>query len=82
MFGTHQAIVTVAAGMLQKAGLITYARGSVGIESHTQLENGACEQIKKWKGEVGEGSGRGPGIKRRVYRLERTGSALRTTTLA
>ena len=54
MFGTHQAIVTVAAGMLQKAGLITYTRGSVGIESHTQLENGACEQIKKWKGEVGE----------------------------
>jgi hypothetical protein len=35
------------------AGLITYTRGSVRIESHLQLANGACEQIKKWKGEVG-----------------------------
>lgn len=53
MFGTHQAIVTLAAGMLQMAGLITYTRGSVRIESHMQLANGAREQIKKWKGEVG-----------------------------
>jgi CRP-like cAMP-binding protein len=60
MLGTRRASVTVAAGMLQKAGLITYTRGTVRIESRTQLENAACEcygimtrQIKKWKGEVG-----------------------------
>jgi CRP-like cAMP-binding protein len=59
MLGTRRASVTVAAGMLQKAGLITYTRGEVKIESRTELEEAACEcygmmtqQIKKWHAEA------------------------------
>ena len=59
MLGTRRASVTVAAGILQKAGLITYKRGAVRIESRTQLEDAACEcyvimtqQIKKWHAEA------------------------------
>jgi CRP-like cAMP-binding protein len=33
MLGTRRASVTVAAGILQKAGLITYSRGSVKIKT-------------------------------------------------
>jgi CRP-like cAMP-binding protein len=62
MLGTRRASVTVAAGILQKAGLITYARGIVKIESRTQLEDAACEcygtmtqQIKKWQAEASRG---------------------------
>jgi CRP-like cAMP-binding protein len=43
MLGTRRASVTVAAGILQKAGLITYKRGVVRIESRTQLEEATCE---------------------------------------
>ncbi|HKV60291.1 MAG TPA: Crp/Fnr family transcriptional regulator [Candidatus Acidoferrum sp.] len=60
MLGTRRASVTVAAGILQKAGLITYVRGTVKIESRTRLEDAACEcygilikQIKQWNDEVG-----------------------------
>jgi CRP-like cAMP-binding protein len=59
MLGTRRASVTVAAGMLQKAGLITYKRGAVTIEDRTRLEEACCEcygvltsQIKKWQSEV------------------------------
>ncbi len=59
MMGTRRASVTVAAGMLQKAGLITYRRGAVIIEDRTRLEEACCEcygvlteQIKKWQSEV------------------------------
>jgi CRP-like cAMP-binding protein len=59
MLGTRRASVTVAAGMLQKAGLITYSRGAVRIKNQIQLENAACEcygiltqQIKKWRAEA------------------------------
>jgi len=59
MLGTRRASVTVAAGMLQKAGLITYTRGAVRIKSQTRLEDAACEcygiltqQIKKWRAEA------------------------------
>ena len=55
MLGTRRASVTVAAGILQKAGLITYKRGQVKIENRGELENAACEcyghlnqQIKSW----------------------------------
>jgi CRP-like cAMP-binding protein len=59
MLGTRRASVTVAAGMLQKAGLITYTRGAVRIKSRTQLEDAACDpygiltqQIVKWRAEA------------------------------
>ncbi len=43
MLGTRRSSVTVAAGLLQKAGLITYNRGSVKIEHRGRLEDAACE---------------------------------------
>lgn len=55
MLGTRRASVTVAAGILQKAGLITYQRGHVNIVDRVQLETASCEcyemmrqQSKKW----------------------------------
>jgi CRP-like cAMP-binding protein len=59
MLGTRRASVTVAAGMLQKANLITYTRGSVKVEDRKRLEEASCEcygimnrQIKKWRSEA------------------------------
>ena len=43
MLGTRRASVTVAAGVLQKAGLIGYARGDVKIENRAGLEAATCE---------------------------------------
>ena len=43
MLGTRRASVTVAAGILQKAGLITYERGKVRILNRDKLEKAACE---------------------------------------
>ena len=55
MLGTRRASGTVAAGILQRAGLITYKRGQVKIENRGKLENAACEcyrqlnqQIRSW----------------------------------
>ena len=59
MLGTRRASVTVAAGILQKAGLITYNRGSVKIDDRSGLEDAACEcyssikqHIEKWEKEL------------------------------
>jgi CRP-like cAMP-binding protein len=59
MLGTRRASVTVAAGILQKAGLITYGRGTVKIENRDRLKNASCEcyeilvrQAKKWRAEA------------------------------
>jgi CRP-like cAMP-binding protein len=59
MLGTRRASVTVAAGILQKAGLITYNRGSVRIDDRSGLEDAACEcytsirqQTEKWEKEL------------------------------
>src|SRR5271154_4016060 len=59
MLGTRRASVTVAAGILQKAGFITYNRGSVRIDDRSGLEDAACEcyasikqQSEKWEKEV------------------------------
>jgi CRP-like cAMP-binding protein len=59
MLGTRRASVTVGAGILQKAGLITYTRGSVRIDDRSRLEDAACEcyasirqQSEKWETEV------------------------------
>jgi CRP-like cAMP-binding protein len=43
MLGTRRASVTVAAGILQKAGLISYRRGQVNVVNRAELENAACE---------------------------------------
>jgi CRP-like cAMP-binding protein len=58
MLGTRRASVTVAAGVLQKAGLIEYARGTVRIRNRKLLEKAACEcyatlvrQTQAWKAE-------------------------------
>jgi len=43
MLGTRRSSVTVAAGMLQKAGIITCSRGRVAILDHARLAGAACE---------------------------------------
>lgn len=59
MLGTRRASVTVAAGILQKAGMIQYSRGSVRIVSRPKLEQAACDcyqiiehQKQKWQTET------------------------------
>ncbi|MFZ0305186.1 MAG: Crp/Fnr family transcriptional regulator [Terracidiphilus sp.] len=43
MLGTRRTTVTVAAGMLHKAGLIEYSRGHVAIKNREGLVHAACE---------------------------------------
>jgi Mn-dependent DtxR family transcriptional regulator len=43
MLGVRRASVSVAAGALQNAGLISYSRGRVAILDREGLENAACE---------------------------------------
>jgi CRP-like cAMP-binding protein len=43
MLGTRRSSVTVAAGILHKAGLIAYSRGHVTIQHRERLQNAACE---------------------------------------
>lgn len=59
MLGTRRSSVTVAAGVLQTAGLITYNRGEVNIEDRARLEDASCEcydlirrHTEMWKREV------------------------------
>ena len=60
MLGTRRASVTVSAGILQKAGLISYSHshGNVQIIDRRKLEEATCEcyglmrrQIKEWQGD-------------------------------
>lgn len=59
MLGTRRSSVTVAAGILQKAGLISYTRGSVTILNRQKLIDAACDcygivqrQVKEWDKET------------------------------
>ncbi len=59
MLGTRRASVTVAAGILQRAGTIEYSRGSVTILNREKLQEASCtcyglieEQKKKWQKEA------------------------------
>jgi CRP-like cAMP-binding protein len=56
MLGTRRSSVTLAAGILQKAGLISYTRGNVTIVDRPKLEEAACEcytlmqrQTEQWQ---------------------------------
>jgi CRP-like cAMP-binding protein len=56
MLGTRRASVTVAAGILQRAGLITHTRGKVKIIDREKLEEASCDcyemmqrQIRDWE---------------------------------
>ena len=58
MLGTRRASVTVAAGALQRDGLISYVRGQLKIEDRARLEAASCEcyatlnrQLQTWKSE-------------------------------
>jgi len=42
MLGVHRPTVSIAAGMLQKAGLIEYRRGVITINDRRGLENASC----------------------------------------
>jgi CRP-like cAMP-binding protein len=59
MLGTRRSSVTVSAGILQKAGLISHARGEVQIVDRPGLEEIACEcyeimqrQVREWRSEA------------------------------
>jgi len=59
MLGTRRSSVTVAAGILQKAGLISYTRGNVTILNRQKLEEAACDcyeivrrQLKEWEAQL------------------------------
>jgi CRP-like cAMP-binding protein len=43
MLGTPRSTVTLAARMLQKAGLVDYSRGHIKIQNRKGLEDAACE---------------------------------------
>ena len=43
MIGVHRQTVTLTAGVLQRAGLITYGRGWVTVVNRAGLEEAACE---------------------------------------
>ena len=59
MLGTRRASVTVAAGILQKAGMISSGRGDVKILNRKKLEQTACEcygimeqQLREWQSDI------------------------------
>ncbi len=59
MLGTRRSSVTIAAGILQKAGIITYTRGNVNVLSRSALEAAACECYELIRQHVEEETGSG-----------------------
>src|ERR1700688_2615289 len=56
MLGTDRPTVSLAAGVLQRKGLIEYTRGAVRIVNRKKLEDSACEcyaVIRQYDGELG-----------------------------
>jgi CRP-like cAMP-binding protein len=56
MLGTDRPSVSLAAGVLQKKGIIEYTRGAVKIVNRKKLEDSACEcyaVIRQYDGELG-----------------------------
>jgi CRP-like cAMP-binding protein len=56
MLGTDRPSVSLAAGVLQKKGVIEYTRGAVKIVNRKKLESSACEcyaVIRRYDGELG-----------------------------
>jgi CRP-like cAMP-binding protein len=59
MLGTRRSTVSIAAGVLQRAGMISYTRGNVTILSKAKLEAAACDcyeiirqQKNRWQAEI------------------------------
>ncbi len=59
MLGTRRSTVSVAASLLQRAGMISYTRGNVTIVNKTKLEEAACDcyeiiqqQKNRWTAET------------------------------
>lgn len=46
MLGAPRTTVTLAAGILQKAGLVDYSRGRIHVQNRRELENASCECYK------------------------------------
>ena len=46
MLGVHRPTVSIAANMLQQAGLIRYSRGQMQIVDADGLRNGSCECLE------------------------------------
>jgi CRP-like cAMP-binding protein len=52
MLGTRRSSVTIAAGALQKAGLIAYTRGNLNIVDRQALEKSACDCYRVMRGQI------------------------------
>ena len=59
MLGTRRSSVTLAAGMLQKAGLIRYTRGNIKVVDVPKLGQSACECFGLMHGSGNDGGGNG-----------------------
>ena len=59
MLGTRRSSVSLAAGVLQDAGVINYSRGNVVILSRPALERAACECYQLIRQHIEEETGAG-----------------------
>ena len=51
MLGAPRTTVTLAAGLLHRAGMIDYTRGVVTVKNRASLEDAACECYRIVRGE-------------------------------